>query len=590
MPAGQTATPAYWPLPASAAPVGFARPPSTVTQVSEIVPIAPPVGAPFRDLSKPATISTTADLEREYVSSEGWGWVTEYARTLPQYVDDVTMQFGYDLYRRMRHDPQTDSAVSTFSMATLAQGYSIAPNIEKGNEGFEQSQKIADTVKRVLDRLRSPLPDVLQEMIGMGASYGYKVAEQVYEYVTWPKSEGPVLALKNLRTKPQNATAFVVDAYNNVLGLVYTRPGAPIPSLSILTPSMLTSTKLPNGTTESPIIIPRAKFWVFSWQAENGDPRGTSILRPAYHAWWVKAQVWRSYLSYLATFAQPSVIGYVSANAEPEYRINSDGTTSLVKTPQETMRLALEKIQNGAVGAFANDEKVEALEVVGDGQVFVTAINVVNREITKAVIRQTLTTDEGEHMARAASEVHQDVFGLLVRYAKSSLAGSFTRDVIEPLVRYNYGEDAARDFLPIFRLGETEHQDFANDANAISNLVRAGFFDESQYRPLDDYLGVPARDPETWARKIAQAEALVNLAVATTGANTAASTLDKGQPSASAGAQSTSGQPSVAGGSNDAGAQSQSLVGQDVQALAARLVAKASAMRIADRLGVVGPA
>lgn len=456
---------------------------------------------------RPSTrrITSVVDLAREYVAVGGFGAVSSYARTLPAYVDDVTQRFGYDLYRRMRHDSQVESALSTLIMATQAQGLHMGPNIDKGEPGYDDSKSISDFCIKNVERMERPMSDIFYEM-GLGTAYGYKASEQTYEPVNWSSWGRPLMAIKHLRTKPQDAISFVVDPYNNVLGFT---PSHRVGSL--LSAGPMLSSSLFEG--DDPLVIPRSKFWVFSFLPENGDPRGTSLLRSAYHPWWVKGQVWKAYLQYLATFAQPSVVGFVSANREPEYLLDANGNPLITHTPQEIMVAALEKIQNGAVGAFANDERVEILQPSGKGEPFQLAISISNRELTKAIIRQTLTTDEGEHMARAASEVHQDVFGLLVRHLKASLVGSFLRDVIRPLVWYNFGEQAVIDYLPTCTLGETEHQDFSGDATAIANLLRVNFFSKSQYRGLDDYLSLPPRDPEVWEQEIAQTEALAQAAV-----------------------------------------------------------------------------
>lgn len=452
---------------------------------------------------RPATrkIVSQADLAKEYVAVSGGGSAAlQYGRTLPAYIDDITKSFGADLYRRMRHDSQVESALSTLIMATQAQGFHIVPNVEKGEPGYDESKSIADFCVKVVARLDRPMSDIFYEM-GMAVAYGYKIAEQTYEPVNWSQWNRPLMALAHLRTKPQNAANFVVDNYNNILGLA---PNSATPAL--LARNEFSGQDLFAGnplTNREPLIIPRAKFWIFSFLPENGDPRGTSLLRAAYHPWWVKGQVWKAYLQYLATFAQPSVVGYVSANREPDYLLDAQGNPLVTKTPQELMLDALVKIQNGAAGAFANDERVEILQAAGSGEPFQAAINATNTELTKAIIRQTLTTNEGEHMARAASEVHQDVFGLFVRHLKSSLVGSFTRDVIAPLVWYNFGEDAVIDYLPVCTLGETEHQDFSADATAIASLLRANFFSKSQFRGLDDYLSLPARDPAVWEEEMA---------------------------------------------------------------------------------------
>lgn len=516
-------------------------------------------------------VVSISDLRKEYVASSGWGWVTEYARTLPPYVDELTQQFGIDLYRRMRHDSQVSSAAMTVVMAVQAQGWHVAPPIASDDPQHDQAVEIADCITENFKRLEVPFSDVVYEVALGAITFGHKVAEQTYEVATWRGK--PRLMLKSIKTKPIGSTAFVVDAYNNTLGLVYTRPGSPIPSLTLLNPVYTTAT----GTLPDPVIVPRRKFLIFSFQPENGDDRGTSLFRTAYHPWVVKRQVWKAYLQYLATFAQPSIVGYTSAKVDIPYLVDPNGVPLPAASPEQLMRDALSSIQNGAVGAFPNDAKVQVLEAHGDGRAFIEALNVANSEITKALILQTLTTNEGEHMARAASQVHQDVFGLFVRRFKEALADRIFRDVIAPLVSYNFGDDALP-LAPTLTFGKTEHQDFASDATAVSNLVRSGYFHWSQYEELDDMLGLPARDPLAWKEQIAREEA-----VAWAGAVAAAQA-----PVTAAAQASAPGSPAPAGAATPpGGGGAKPTAGDDYSMLTRRLVAKEGAMRTASRLGPV---
>jgi hypothetical protein len=100
------------------------------------------------------------------------------------------------------------------------------------------------------------------------------------------------LQLRALKVKPIRSVAFVTDAYLNVLGLVGAKPGQTVPAVSDLAPAE---------------IIPREKFCILSWRPKDGDPRGTSVLRPAYDPWWRKRQTIPEYLKYLAQFAGPSL-------------------------------------------------------------------------------------------------------------------------------------------------------------------------------------------------------------------------------------------------------------------------------------------
>src|SRR5579862_5148332 len=59
--------------------------------------------------------------ELEYVAGGSYNWTASYLRALPFYVDDVTRDFGDDLYERMLLDSKCSQCVHTFKMAILGQ-------------------------------------------------------------------------------------------------------------------------------------------------------------------------------------------------------------------------------------------------------------------------------------------------------------------------------------------------------------------------------------------------------------------------------------------------------------------------------------
>jgi hypothetical protein len=146
-----------------------------------------------------------------------------------------------------------------------------------------------------------PFLDVLYEMLD-ALAFGNKIAEQIYD-LDRDDDGKPRLFIKALKIKPRVSTAFVVDAYQNVLGVLALLPGRGYP---VVTGSVIGDpSKIPN-------LLPREKFAIFPWNAHDGDPRGTSLLRAVYNPWWLKIQVWGEYAKYLAQFAGPSLIGYTA--------------------------------------------------------------------------------------------------------------------------------------------------------------------------------------------------------------------------------------------------------------------------------------
>jgi phage gp29-like protein len=256
-------------------------------------------------------------------------------------------------------------------------------------------------------------------------------------------------------------------------------------------------------------------------------------------------------------------------DAEPPGEYDDQGNLiPLPITPERQALLQAQEIQNGACAVLPPNAKLQVIEAKNTGEPFMNVIDLVNREITKTIIGQTLMTEEGAHMSRSAATTHQDVFGILVRHVKLSLAARLRQDVIIPLLRYNYGDDGER-LCPVVALGETEHQDFANNATAIAQLMRAGYFDVSQYEGIDNMLALPPRDAAHWAAVLEQEQAL----------------LDQ-QALLAAGGPAAPGSPSASGGVAASGGSPKTLLQQDEATSEPKLVAKIQATRAASRVGL----
>jgi hypothetical protein len=444
--------------------------------------------------SPPRRIKASADTRREYVGAGGWGWYSTWIQSLPAYIDDITRDFGSDLYARMMHDPQVSSQVNVLIMAVLAEGLEVSSAVDADDAEYtdqekQLAQEIADFCMANTERLPRPLSQWLREMLKGALTGGHKIAEQVYEVATLTPERGPQLALKDLKCKPPEVVAFVVDAYNNVLGLLYVKPQ----SGYLSTPVVRT-----DGTIEN--MLPRDKFAVLTNEPQNADPRGTSVLRTVYHPWWQKQQLGPEHLSFLARFGQPSIFGTVAEDAPDIVTYDVDGITELARmTAVEALYDALVQLRNAGVLAATAGTDARFLEINSDGHAFINAFELHDRQIAKGILLQTRATMEAENGSKADSQTAQDVMGLLVRTVKEAVEDMVRMDVFRPLIRYNYGDDAAARFMPRASLGEVEQQDFPNTAKAVAALQTAAYLHPSQYAGIDEMLNLPPRDMDATA-------------------------------------------------------------------------------------------
>jgi hypothetical protein len=235
-------------------------------------------------------------------------------------------------------------------------------------------------------------------------------------------------------------------------------------------------------------LLPREKFAILAWDPRNGDPRGTSILRPAYEAWNLKAKMFPGYFQFTQTFASPNVVGKVG-DKSPDVRVDD---VRGYQGPSDEGYLSAAQVMGWHLERFANNrwlivnsvDDIELIYPTTKGEAHLAGFDFANREIVSAILGTTTGTEEALHDSKAISQTGQDTIGLLVRRIKGVLARLVEWDLLWNLVRYNYGRDVADKFTPTVTLGDIEHQDFAAVGATCASLRTAGILKPNQ----DDWI------------------------------------------------------------------------------------------------------
>lgn len=431
----------------------------------------------------PSEPRATRDLEREYTAGGSWPWASSQnaLRTLPNAIDDVTQDFGDDIYERMLFDPQVSACTQVMKAGILENGPAISSAVsEKEDVNYDLAKMLADEAEDMFSDMDTPLDDVLWDLLD-SLPFGNKVAEQVFQLGASKTDGKEIYRLWRLKVKPRNATAFVVDAFTNVIGLLAQLPGEPQPYQgSIMLPG--------DGPVEN--LLPKRKFAISTFRAKDSDPRGRSILRSAYEPWWRKRQVIPEYLKYISQFAGPSLVGTLAEDATPTPDPN-DPTRTV--SPVDIMMAALLAFRNGTAIVVPNGAEVTPIVMQGEGMAFLRALDNCDQQITKAVLTQSLATEEGKHMARAAAQVHQDVLGTLIRQGKRGVARVLRQQILRNWAIYNWGDEAAR-YAPLVSFGEADQQDIAQLMQGVAALANANYVHASQTPGIDKMLNLPPRD------------------------------------------------------------------------------------------------
>ena len=434
-----------------------------------------------------------ADLQRELLysllnSNSYLAVVNKYIMGLPAYIDDAERDFGTDIYTRMMNDPIISSSLLALKVKTLSEGPRFLPGAKPPNSEkpdaqeeakYAKATEICGAVEKMLDNLQQPIEEILGEVMAF-LPYGNCVAEKVYEV------RGGLLALSKLRVKPRNSYGFAITPYMDLAGLVANKIG----QVSSIILALDVSPEQ---------IIPREKFLLLTHAPSCGDPRGTSLLRPAYNGWYLKQQTWPQYLKFLSQFATPSIVGKLPPDAADVEVVDANGSATtdslgapMVITAAEAMLAKLIAFANGTAIVLENGAEFDLIQSQGDGTAYIKAFDLYDRQMTRAILINARATMEAEHGSKADSETAQDVFEDFTQFIRRQIEIAFYRDVIKPTVRYNWGEDIANELCPVLSLSKMNRENVPEFLNAIANLARSqdGMIHPSMYPSIDEISGL----------------------------------------------------------------------------------------------------
>jgi hypothetical protein len=440
--------------------------------------------------------TVTPDPTRDYIQDGPGRFNPEYPESLIQEFDDVTRNFGHKTYVDMLTDPAVSSQYLGLKLSTVSgairvspkvrpQGYSDGPSFDPGDSAkvtpqAKQSIEVSEFLKRDICRPVASFKSILLRALDMWA-FGNKLGEITLKECEFGPDKGK-LGLDSLNIKPHWAWQFVVDSTMKPVGiLTYVPPG------------------LPGGGDSGYSVVPIEKFVTFTWLPIDNDPRGTSALRAAYDWWNLKRQVMPFYYQHLRRFGSPSLDVEMSPDDHQD-RLPLDPYTGVeianatpVK-PEVRMMQALLAYQNNSVIVRPPGSKLTALEPTSNGESFLKAFDLFDRQICLAIALQTRVSLEAKHGSKADSETAQDTRGLVPTYASEELGKIVSRQLFYYLVKTNFGQDVAEEFTPDCVIGSTEKQD---KPSMLSAVTSAGFqIGRSQWKGIDDALDLPERDME----------------------------------------------------------------------------------------------
>lgn len=316
----------------------------------------------------------------------------------------------YATYEAMERDSMIQTVLTVKRLGVMAGKYRVVD--DESPEGIRRRA----FVEEAFERMEGSPATVMDQAMDAFAK-GWSVQELVYV------ADGGRIWIEAARPKDPALFGLDVDAYGRVRALRLEIPG------------------------ETPETLPRAKFAIYANRGGYGRPKGRSDLEAAYPHWSAKQSLLAAWKVHLERFAMPTVLGSFKAG------LSGDDQAALLG--------ALKDLQNNTSLVYPDDIQISTLTTAKEQSTgFMDALDFHNREIARAVLGQTLTTDEGRRVGSLAmGKVHLQVLLLQLQSLRNELADTvMTEQVIRPLVEMNFGPGS----IPRFEFEQTPLEAFTS--------------------------------------------------------------------------------------------------------------------------------
>jgi len=409
---------------------------------------------------------------REIAAARG-NLISKLGTIAPYNPDDLVGKRGYAIYDQMQQDAQIRACLQIKKASVLSRGWQVRPASDDPAD-----VRAADFVRFALEEMRGSVLDVLSNALDALAK-GFSVMEINYRVIEGEPWRG-MIGLASIKAKDPSTFTFDTDEFLNIRGLRQTGLAGEGPSPLFPRGRGVggQGASLPSPARRgagSEVLLPPEKFVIYSHDARYESPYGTSDLRAAYKHYWSKDVLTKFMNAYLEKYGAPTARG--------AYR---RGTP---RQAQEELLAVLESIRRQSAIVVPDDVRVDLLEAQRGGEAgYLQALEWHDKQIAKAILCQTLVTDEGVRVGSfALAKIHLDVLKMCLTRLKRDLEETVMREqVIRRLVEYNT-RDAE---CPVFSLGPLEDRDVEQLAGVIAKLVSGDVVrpDEGWIR---EYLGIP---------------------------------------------------------------------------------------------------
>ncbi|WP_110462826.1 DUF935 domain-containing protein [Ruminiclostridium sufflavum] len=327
---------------------------------------------------------------------------------------DVLRQM--ELFEEMEEkDPHLFSQLQTRKNAVTGLDFEVIPF----DADDERDKQIAEFVAQEIESLEN-FEDIEMDLLD-AIGKGIAVSEIIWDY-----DDGHVV-IKDIKNRHQKR--FFWDTEDNFKVVTKESPGG--------------------------IIIPENKFIVHRYKARSGHPSRAGVLRVVAWMYLFKNYDLKDWVSFCEIFGMPLRLGKYSQSASEDEKL--------------ALMQALVQIGSDAAGVIPDGTEIEFKESskTSSIDVYERLARYCDEQMSKAILGQTLTSDSGGG-SYAQSKTHNEVRHDLTVADCKALAATLRRDIIRPLVLFNFGEDRR---IPYIRYDCEEAGDLKETVEIYETLI-----------------------------------------------------------------------------------------------------------------------
>ena len=219
--------------------------------------------------------------------------------------------------------------------------------------------------------------------------------------------------------------------------------------------------------------LPPYKFVCHFPRLKTGLPVRGGVARLVAFSYMCKAWTLKDWLAFADVFGMPLRIGKYGPAATDEEKA--------------TLKTAVANIASDAAAIIPESMQIEfqaVAQTAGGPDMFLKLAEWLDKQVSKAVLGQTMTADDGASLSQA--QVHNDVRLDIVEADAKQLAATLNRDLVRPFVDLNFGP---QDDYPRIYFVTPQPEDLALLSDNLAKLgLRVG------QGVIRDKLGLP--DPD----------------------------------------------------------------------------------------------